>query len=420
LGVGEESAALDGSEARPAEAPRLRVLVAAPQPFFQERGTPIALRWVVESLSQLGFGVDVLTFPLGQSPTIPNVRYLRVPNYLGFRRIPIGFSFRKVWLDIFLWRELKRLLETGEYACVHAVEEAAFLAVRAARPHGIPVVYDMQSSIPEQLKGHWLLGFRPTRQLLERGERWLLQHADRVACSAGLEGRVKRLVPDAYPLRWTFPATDQAGAISFRAELRAELGIRASQLVVIYTGNFAGYQGLEELVDAIELVRAVHPSVVFVMVGASLDEAGAIGRRLLKLPSEGYRLVPRQPTTRMARYLAAADIAVSPRREGSNLPLKVIEYLAAGLPILATNIPAHTSLLDDRLALLVEPSARGIAEGTISLVEDDASRVRLEVAARAYAAQYLGVEAFLLSVAHLYESLDVPGLPFSPSDRSSK
>ena len=388
-----------------------RVLVVAPQPFFQARGTPIAVRWVVESLSELGFRVDVLTFPLGRSLDIRNVRYVRVRNYLRFRSIPIGFSFRKVWLDFLLWLELKRLLRAGGYVCVHAVEEAALLAVRAARPHGIPVVYDMQSSIAEQLSRHWLFGLPLIRRVVERSERWVLRNADRVACSAGLEERIKRLVPSAHVLRWTFPGTYHEAAVSSRAEMRAELGISPDQPVVVYTGNFAGYQGLVELVRAIKIVRAVHSEVVFVLVGASLGESGAVGRRLRTIPSEAYRLVPRQPSSRMPTYLAAADIAVSPRQFGSNLPLKVIEYLAAGLPIVATDIRAHTTLLDDRLALLVGPSGQQIARGTIRLIEDAVLRAQYGDAARTYASRHLGPEAFLLSVAQLYDSLEEVRLP---------
>jgi glycosyltransferase involved in cell wall biosynthesis len=391
----------------------LRILVAAPQPFFQERGTPIAVRHVVQSLSDLGFTVDVLTFPLGRSPEIPGVTYHRVPNPLRFRSIPIGFSFRKVLLNVFLWRGLRRLLATGEFACVHAVEEAAFLAVLAARRHGIPVVYDMQSSIPEQLRRHWFLGFGPVHRLVERCERWLLRNSDRVACSAGLEDRVRRLVPDARVLRWAFPGTYQEHAMSFRAELRAELGIRSEQPVVIYTGNFAEYQGLGTLVAAIALVRKTYPQAVFVFVGASIEEAGAIGQKLASgVPAEAYRLVPQQAWTRMPRYLAAADIAVSPRQYGSNLPLKVIEYLAAGLPIVATDIPAHTTLLDDQIAVLVNSTPEGIAQGILGLLDDFDRHARYEAAARAYASEHFGQAAFLLSVAHLFDNIDGVGRPF--------
>ena len=67
---------------------------------------------------------------------------------------------------------------------VHAVEEGAFLAVLAARRHGVPVVYDMQSSLAEQLHDHRLFRIRPARRFVEWCEHWLLRSADRVACSS--------------------------------------------------------------------------------------------------------------------------------------------------------------------------------------------------------------------------------------------
>ena len=166
------------------------------------------------------------------------------------------------------------------------------------------------------------------------------------------------------------------------------------------------------MVAAIELVRAAHPHVVFLLVGASIDEAGAVGKRLeCAVPVEAYRLIPRQPLSRMSRYLATADVAVSPRQYGSNLPLKVVEYLAAGLAIVATDIPAHTSLLDDQTAVLVESTAAGIAQGIIRLLDDSASRGRYGAAAQAYASKHLGRAAFLRSVAHLFDNLDGVELP---------
>jgi glycosyltransferase involved in cell wall biosynthesis len=405
--VAVERKALDVAQAQRSP----KVLVVAPQPFFQDRGTPIALRHVLESLSGLGFRVDVLTFPLGGSPAIADVRYLRVPNYLRFRYIPIGFSLRKVWLDLFLWWELRRLLRSGEYVCVHAVEEAAFLAVRAARARGIPLVYDMQSSIAEQLAQHWLLRWAPARWLVQRCETWALRCSDRVVCSAGLEERVRRLAPNTRVLRWVFPGSYEAGAASFRADVRAELGIDQGQPVVVYTGNFAEYQGISELLSAMQAVRKRHPDVVFLLVGAGLHEAGELRGPLEWIPAPLYRLVPRQPAERVALYLAASDVALSPRQYGSNLPLKVIEYLAAGLPVVATDIPAHTTLLSHETALLVEPSAEGLAAGVIRLLDDPELRRRYAAAAATYASEHLGPAAFVLLVAQLYGELEGVGLP---------
>ena len=67
-----------------------RVLVVAPQPFYEDRGTPIAVRQVVEGLSQLGYSVDLLTYPVGSGIQVPGVRLMRTANPLRFKSVPVG------------------------------------------------------------------------------------------------------------------------------------------------------------------------------------------------------------------------------------------------------------------------------------------------------------------------------------------
>ncbi|MGH7719602.1 MAG: glycosyltransferase, partial [Gemmatimonadaceae bacterium] len=131
-----------------------RVLVVAPQPFYEDRGTPIATRQLMQAFSHLGYGVDLVTYPIGRSIDIPGVTYHRAANPLRIARVPIGFSMRKIALDAMLIGTLHERLRARRYAFIHAVEEAAFPAVVLGRRYGIPVVYDMQSSLPEQLMKH--------------------------------------------------------------------------------------------------------------------------------------------------------------------------------------------------------------------------------------------------------------------------
>src|SRR5262245_34490578 len=67
-----------------------RILVVAPQPFYQDRGTPIAVHQVLQALSELGYLVDLLTFPVGLDVDIPGLEIIRAPNPLRIRRVPIG------------------------------------------------------------------------------------------------------------------------------------------------------------------------------------------------------------------------------------------------------------------------------------------------------------------------------------------
>ena len=78
----------------------MNILVLSPQPFFQARGTPIAVRLVLEFLSSRGHRVDVLTYHEGSDVEIPNCRILRIPRIPGVRNIRPGFSFKKILCDL--------------------------------------------------------------------------------------------------------------------------------------------------------------------------------------------------------------------------------------------------------------------------------------------------------------------------------
>src|ERR1700722_8005801 len=91
-----------------------RVLLVTPQPFYEDRGTPIAVRYVAQALSELGAHVDILAFPVGRSVSIPRVRIMRCANPLRLKRVPIGFSWRKIALDATLWQAFSRLVHSGK------------------------------------------------------------------------------------------------------------------------------------------------------------------------------------------------------------------------------------------------------------------------------------------------------------------
>ena len=74
----------------------MKILLLAPHPFYQARGTPIAVNTVLEFLSSRGHEVDVLTYHEGADVNIPNCRIYRIPRVPGVRNIRPGFSLKKV------------------------------------------------------------------------------------------------------------------------------------------------------------------------------------------------------------------------------------------------------------------------------------------------------------------------------------
>lgn len=384
----------------------LRVLVVAPQPLGEARGTPIAVCNVLEALSELGCAVDLLTYPVGEPVQIPGVRVIRWANPLGIRHVPIGFSLRKLLLDASLIPALWRSLRRQRYSCIHAVEEAAFPAVVLGRRYGVPVIYDMQSSLPEQLVKHRVLRGRRVQSALRACEAWLLRRADAVVSSAGLLHKVSHSAPGTLAREWHFPTSGSAPAVGTVGALRAELGIPAHAPVVVYAGTFEPYQGLSMLVGAVDRVVRAVPDAVFVLVGGDGEPAEALRREVAQRRLDGsFRLLERKPRSEIPAYLAMADLLVSPRSYGDNLPLKVFDYLSAGRPIVATDLPAHRALLDESRALLAEPTTAGLATAIIEVLRSPSRGAELAAAARDYAAANLGWAGFVAKVEAVYDEV---------------
>jgi len=384
-----------------------RVLVVAPQPFYEDRGTPIAVQQVLQALAELGWPVDLLTYPIGSDIALPALRTFRSANPLGFQTVPVGLSFRKIVLDLPLAASLSARLARERYACIHAVEEAAFAAVLCGRSRGIPVLYDMQSSLPEQLARIGWLGRWPARDALDAAERWLLRRSSLVVTSAGLAERVRATTPGVPVREWHFPSAPANPSDAAVQELRARLGLPDGARVVLYSGTFEPYQGLPELVAAIPAVRASVPTATFILVGAEranglLAETGAEAL----VASGALRIVDRQPRAEVATYLALADVLVSPRAYGGNLPLKIFDYLAAGRPIVATDIPTHRTVLSEERAVLVAQRTDAIADGILSVLHDPARARQLATAARGYAKMRFGWSGFVDSVEALYAEVE--------------
>lgn len=379
----------------------MKILLLAPHPFFQERGTPIAVDLLVKTLSARGDEIDIVTFHEGSTPDYPgSVRVHRIPAPPLVRGLRPGFSLKKVVCDLFLWRKAAALASMGEYDVIHAVEEAVFIALRIGKRRGIPVVYDMDSSMPQQMAAKQPL-FRPLLPLMTRLEGSAIRRSlavvpmcDALAAQAVAAGAKKVVVlRDISMLRRE--VSGEPGA------LRRELGIRGTSF--LYLGNLEPYQGIDLLLEAFRIVAEMDSEAGLIVAGGNPGHVEHYRHRAAGLGLSGRtHFVGPWPLADMAGLFENADVLVSPRTAGENTPMKIYSYLASGKAVLATDLPTHTQVLDDTVSVLEAAEPASFARGMGRLV-DPALRRRLGDGGRVRADQLYSREAFGRTVDGLYD-----------------
>ncbi len=130
---------------------KLKALVIAPQPFYTPRGTPFSVYYRTLITAELGTEIDLLTYGEGQNVEIPGVNIIRIPNFEWLGSVKIGPSIFKLFLDIFITIWTVALLLRNRYDFVHAHEEAIFVCALLKPIFKYRLIYDMHSSLPEQL-----------------------------------------------------------------------------------------------------------------------------------------------------------------------------------------------------------------------------------------------------------------------------
>jgi glycosyltransferase involved in cell wall biosynthesis len=384
----------------------MRILVIAPQPFYQERGTPIATRLLVEALQAAGHDVDVLTYHIGEDPKLAGVRVFRAPAVPFVHDVPIGFSVRKLLCDFALLWRLLTLMRTQRYDVLHAVEEAVYLSLLVRGIAGSRVVYDMDSSMPEQLLGKYG-ALRTVDGILRRFERFAIARSDLVlAVCEDLASRARGYATKTpVDVLEDVSLLGDGGGSGTVEDLRR--GLPPGGMLALYVGNLEHYQGVDVLLEALALVES--PQLKFVAIGGTPESVAEYRGRAaaLGLGEQQLALIGARPLAQLGAFLEQADVLVSPRLLGNNTPMKLYSYLAAGKPVLATRIRSHTQVLSDDNALLVEPTAPELARGLDALLRSPALRERLGVSARRLAATRYSVTHFRASVASAYRRLAV-------------
>src|SRR5690349_10121658 len=110
----------------------MRILMIAPEPFFEPRGTPFSEFHRIRALTALGHEVDLVTYPFGQPVSVPGLRIVRSMRPPFIRRVRVGPSFAKIPLDALLAVAVVRRALAVRYDAIHSHEEGGAIGAALA------------------------------------------------------------------------------------------------------------------------------------------------------------------------------------------------------------------------------------------------------------------------------------------------
>lgn len=354
-----------------------------------------------------GVEIDLLTYGEGQDVDIPGVRIIRTPRFRWLGNVKTGPSVLKIFLDMFIGLWTIGLLIRHKYDFVHAHEEAVFIALLLKPIFRFKLVYDMHSSLPEQLNNFGWSNSNIFHRMFAAAEDSALRHSAAVItiCPA-LAEHALTLIDDPRkhfliensiyePVKLVDPPAeaDVDDTVDSVFDALQRDGVEST---VLYAGTLETYQGIDLLLESMVLVKKQAPATRLIVVGGSDKQVHHYKELATTLAIDDVCVFTgRVPQATAKKFTSRADILTSPRTRGMNTPLKVYELLNCGKPLVATRIPSHTQVLTDAVAFLGEPRPEDMATQLVRAASDPAAvaetvRCARELYAKAYSPKIYG------------------------------
>jgi len=388
----------------------------APEPFFQSRGTPFSVFHRCKTLSKLGYKIDLLVYDIGKTVKIKNTCIIRskIP-FMKIKRVKIGPSIKKIFLDFFMLLDALTLMlkNKDEYEVIHTHEEAGIIGYFLKIIFRKKLLHDMHSSWPQQITNY---GFMKNNcavvKIMEILERIVVRKSDAIIAICPNLGEIARRYDKDKKIFIieNVPLTENYRNVSKREinNLKKKLNLHENK-VVVYTGSLGPQQNIELLINSAKYIKREKgdKKIKFLIVGSWSKEYVSNLKKMTKRlkVNDMFIFTGQKPVEEMPIYYSIADILVSPRVAGTNVPLKIYSYLNSGKPIVATKVLTHTQVLNDEVAILTEPEPKAFAEGILILLKDKKLREELGRNAKRLIEKEYSYEKYLMKTKRIYEYL---------------
>lgn len=415
--AGEDRATTSAGELQAVPFGGLRILAIAACPMPARRGTPVRIERLSEALVARGHEVTIATYHIGEACEASSLELMRIDRPFAAGTLPPGPSLAKFlrW-DPQLLTTTRRLLAQRSFDLIHAHHFEGLLLGALARSRGMPLVYDAHTALGSELPTYVSAAFRP---VVRRFARWLDGLLPRLAdhCICAGSGVRDTLVDrhgfaeNRVTVAWNGVELAQFDAAA--AGRAALMHTGAVPRRVLYSGTLAEYQDIDLLLEAFALLRQTHTDTRLVL--ATQSPLGSLAGRVQSLGIAAFVEVVGGNFDELPDQLASAAVAVLPRTTCEGVPQKLLNYMAAGCPVVASR--GSATLLEHGVTGLVVDNydVEGFAQEMRRIIDKPELAQALGRRARAVAVEHFSWDATAATVERVYRKL-LPAHVAMPAD----
>jgi len=353
-----------------------RIAMVMGCPFPAAQGTQVLVEQMSRALTSRGHDVHIVAYHYGDPDRSTDLTIHRTSRFPGYRRIRSGPDWRKPFLDWSLTRTLLRVVKDYDIDVIHAHNyEAPLAAYAVRRKAGIPVIYHAHNMLGEELPTYFRtpcvkssmrsLGYALDSYVPPRGDLCL-------ALTSGIR--------DAIIARGGYQ--EKTLCIPPAIESLPENGHQLFPVpTAIYQGNLDGYQNLEFLLDAWELVAAAVATsrLIIVTHGDGTRLRNCIRRKGL---SAHMDVKDHLTFSQSLELLLRSKVAVNPRFGWWGFPIKLLNYMMTGRAIVSCRGSAQGLRHLENAWIADNGDLEHFAEGIIELLSNPGLALQLGAAAR--------------------------------------
>lgn len=359
----------------------LRVAIVGACPYPVPQGSQVFLRDTALALHERGHDIHLVVYGYGDGVDESGLRIHRSAHVAGGHHTKAGPTRAKPLLDFALVVKLRRVVRAEKIDVTLAHNYEGLLVALAAG--ACPVVYQAHNAMADELPhytgfgvmgktiGKWLDATFPRRAEQVVAPHPALAHY-LVACGCG-PGKVSVIAPPASTAWFKASAAD------------------SDCPPIVYAGNLDAYQNVLFLKHVMERVRAVRPDARLIL--ATRDCANFDGAEILHTPDFAA----------LRDVLEQDCVVVCPRVSWSGYPIKLLNAMAAGRPIVACRSAAHPIEHESTGIIVEDNDEDAFANAVLQLMDDCALRDRLGDAARSAVETHHSPTLFAESLESVFE-----------------